>query len=131
MSFTYTKPVGEPDYTSLSYALYKVRVISRDTRNNPPFSLTDEEWLEFIYDSRLMSNPISFIYQPYKAVYLALSTNPERLTALTEASGTYSYVDINSVKQGLLAAQQELNNMLGVSRAASATLVSVPVFRGW
>lgn len=131
MSFTYTKPVGEPDYTSLSYVLYKVRVISRDTRNNPPFSLTDEEWLEFIQDSKLITDGFNFIYQPYKAVYLALTTNPERLTALTEASGTYSYVDLNSVKQGLLTAQQEVNNMLGVSRASSSTLVSVPVVRGW
>jgi len=120
--FTYSNLPPARDFTSVEYALYRVRQISRDTRENPPFSLSDEEWVEYLEDTRIGNN-----YQVYKAVHRAISTNPERLQALSEASGAYTFSDLAKVKAELIESQTSLNVKLGITR----NTYSSPVIVGW
>jgi len=107
MAFTFElKP---RDFTSLPYALYRVRQISGDKRPNPPFSLEDEEWTEHLEDTKLGDT-----YQVFSAVWQAVATDPTRLESLTEVSGAYQFSDLEGVKASLKAQQDALNETLGV-----------------
>lgn len=135
MTFTYTRPTIT-GYNNLDFCIWKVRLISRDTRDNPPFSLSDEEWTEYLFDTNLRQSDGSYIYQVYKAVHRAISTNPDRLKSLTEASGNYQFVDLETTKRELLEAQRELNLSLGIFQNSTQVtkgnfLTSIPVIRGW
>ncbi|WP_159065942.1 hypothetical protein [Deinococcus ficus] len=113
------------DFTSLAYALYRVRQIARDTRENPPYSLSDEEWGEILEDTKAGNH-----YQVYKAVHKAISTNPERLASISEESGSYNFTDLEQVKKELLKSQRELNFTLKIAAPANA-VVTVPIYRVW
>lgn len=129
-----TNPLAA-NYSVQSFALARVRSISRDNRDNPPFSLTDAEWIQFLEETKLplKGYQLSDYYQVYKAVYLAISTNPDRLSNLSEASGSYGFVDIESTKKSLLKAQAELNESLGIwpSGNVRGGLVASSIVRSW
>ena len=113
------------DFTSFDYALYRVRQIARDTKENPPYSLSDEEWGEILQDTKAGNT-----YQVFKAVHRAISTNPDRLQAISEESGSYTYTDLEQVKRELLASQRELNRTLGVAVVGSGW-TSYPTYVRW
>lgn len=121
--FSYPEIPPTRDFKNISYALYRVRQISRDTRENPPYSLSDEEWVEVLEDTKLGDT-----YQVFKAVHSAVSTNPERLQSLSEESGSYTFADLEATKRGWINSQRELNGKLGLGSGGS--LVSVPVVIG-
>ncbi|WP_407541620.1 hypothetical protein Q0M94_19215 (plasmid) [Deinococcus radiomollis] len=105
MAFTYnpsSPPVRDPK--SLMYALFRVRLTARDTRENPPFSYSDEEWFEILEDSSLGG-----YYQFFEAVANALSTNPERLSSLTESGAAYVFNDISATISSLRVEQAKYN----------------------
>ncbi|KQR08833.1 hypothetical protein ASF71_10000 [Deinococcus sp. Leaf326] len=124
MSFTF-QPVPR-DFSSLPYALYRVRQISRDQRENPPFSLSDEEWTEVLKDTKRGVH-----FQVFSAVAQVVSTDPTRLQALTEASGSYTFSDLEAVKASLKEQQAALNKQLGVKLASVGSVTSLPSVTVW
>lgn len=120
MAFTYPTTPPSRDFADITYALYRVRQIARDTRENPPFSLSDEEWTEFLEDTKQGQT-----YQVFTAVLRAVSTNPDRLSALSEASGSYTFTDLGAVRTELVKAQRELNKQLGLTSRARSTPTQV------
>lgn len=122
--FTYPETAPIRDFTDIDYALYRVRQIARDVKENPPYSYSDEEWVEMLEDTKLNNT-----YQVFKTVHLAISTNPERLQSLGEESGSYTFADIEAVKKQLLISQRELNGGLGLRTGTSFTSIPVIVVR--
>lgn len=120
MSFTFE--IKPRDFSSLPYALYRVRQIAGDKRDNPPFSLSDEEWSEHLEDTRIGST-----YQVFSAVLQAVSTDPTRLQALSEASGSYTFSDLEAVKASLKESQKAMNGTLGLVQKAAGGITFIPV----
>ena len=112
------------DFKNPLYALYRVRQIARDTVENPPYSFSDEEWIEALED-----NMVSGTYQVFLTVADALSNNPERLIRLTEGTGTYEVAAAEKVRATLLDSQKRLNLKMGLPTNMTGSRLQVSAIK--